>query len=241
MKEKMSLLKKKMIYSLITMSSIFCLLVFCILLLPSNSFSWLSKNEKVDGSGSGSSVEKSPLRVEYARCDAQTLGAGEFTQIHRDASLDFLESDVWYPGYFVVFELKITNVGIETICVDTVGFCAPMEEEEIALVLDEKSYYLGTQLSASVLAINQVPQVPLIEQRLLTLAPNGVANRAELVLYEDENQSIVLEPSESIQLTIRLSFVNEDFSQDEYRNFGKTEDAQECCRRRLFVNYAVIE
>ena len=241
MKEKMSLLKKKMIYSLITMSSIFCLLVFCILLLPSNSLSWLSKNEKVDGLGSGSSVEKSPLRVEYARCDAQTLVAGEFAQIHRDTSLDFLESDVWYPGYSVVLELKITNVGIEAICVDTVGFCAPTEEEEIALVVDENSYYLGTQLSAAVLSINQTPQSPLIEQRLLTLDPSGEANRVELILYEDENQSVILDPSESIRLTIRLSFVNEDFSQDEYRNFGKEEGAQEGCRRRLFVNYAVIE
>ncbi len=188
----------------------------------------------------GVGAKKYPLKVEYARCDTQTLEVGEFSEIRRDETLNFLESDVWYPGYSAFFELKITNEGSDTIFINSVGFCAPTEDEESARVVDQTSYYLGTQLSAAVLAINQTPQATPTEQRLLTLN-EGTPNRVELIIYEEEGQGVTLQSSESIQLTVRLRFVNENVSQDVYQNFGKDPNATEYCQRRLFVNYELAE
>ena len=103
--------KKKLIHSAISMGCILCVLVFCIVLLPTFSFSWFSKNENAEGSDMRVSAQNYPLKIEYSRCDEQTLTPGEFTDITQDSSLNFLESDVWYPGYSAVFALRITNVG----------------------------------------------------------------------------------------------------------------------------------
>lgn len=239
MEKKMSVEKKKMIYSLISMSCILCLICISLVLLPNGSFSWFAENENVEGSQMGVGVEKNPLKVEYARRDPETLSVGEFSEIDRNDPLNFLESDIWYPGYSVVFDVKITNVGASALCVSSVGFCAPTEEEEHARVVEDTSYYLGTQLSAAVLAINEASEATPVEQRLLTL--NGEEpNRVELVLYEDPGQSLVLQASESLLLTVRLTFVNENFSQDVYRDFGKEDGNAERCQRRMFVDYVPL-
>ncbi len=228
--------KKKMIHSFIAMSCILGLIIVCLLLLPNFTYSWFAKNETVKGSGMGVNAEDIPFQVEYARCDTQTLTPEEFAEIDPNAPLNFLGSDVWYPGYSVVFQIKITNMGNSPICVDSVGFCAPAAGEEQPRIVDDVSYYLGTQLSVTVLAVNGAAQPAPAEQRLLTVK-DGQPAFSDLTIYEDEAQAISLQPSEDLRLTIRLTFVNEAFSQDVYANFAKAQDATECCQRRVFVTY----
>ena len=127
-------------------------------------------------------------------------------------------------------------MGTGSICVDSVGFFAPTESEEAPRVADGNTYYLGTQMTVALLEINQQPVGSSTEHSLLTLE-NGVPSRQQLHLYEDREQTVKLLPGESIQLTFRLTFTNEDFSQNEYLNFGKDENSGECCQRRLFVSY----
>ena len=232
--------KKKLIYSAISMGCILSLLCVCFVLLPNDSFSWFSKNRDIDGSGMVADVEKFALKVEYARCHAETGEAEEFVQIDWKSPLNFLASDAWYPGYSLVFKIKVTNVGDTAIFVDSMGFCAPTEREEVARIEEGKSYYFGTQLSAAVVAIDEVEQSLPAEHRLLALNA-GEPSRVDVTLYEDTEQPVQLRPSESMQWTIRLTFVNEKFSQDVYQYFGKDKNAPECCQRRLFVTYVPVE
>ena len=240
MKESISPYKKKLISSFISLCCILGLLILCVILLPGLTFSWFSQNESVGGDGMGIGAEPYPLKVEYARLDAQGGNAGEFSEIKSDVSLNFLESDVFYPGYSVLFKIRLTNTGISPICIHSVGFCEPTEDEEKPRVVESVSYYLGTQLSASVVAINDTPIPTPTEQRLLTVS-DGEPERIPLTLYTDTGSTRILQPSEHMSLTVRLLFVDENTSQDVYRNFGKEDSSAECCRRRLFATYEQIK
>lgn len=228
--------KKKLLYSLASMTGILCLLCVCTVLLSKGSLSWLAQNDSVQGSGLGLSIANEQLKVEYARLDPETQEYGEFSEIDLESPLNFLEPDVWYPGYSMIFSIRITNAGTGAICIDSMGFLAPTESEESPRVSGVNSYYLGTQLTVSLLEVNQEPYRNATEHSLLTLQ-NGTPSRQQLTLYEDRGQTVKLLPNESLQLTVRLTFTNEDFSQDEYLNFGKDENSDECCQRRLFVSY----
>ena len=233
--------KKKLIYSAISMSCILGLLILSLIMLPNGSFSWFARNQNVEGDGMGISAEKYPLKVEYARCDTETMETEDFSEIDINSQLNFIESDVWYPGYSVVFKLRITNVGDSPVSVNSVGFCAPDESEEVAKTVDGASYYLGTQLSVAVIAIDETVQSSPIERRMLTLGKNGEPNRVDLTLSNSGGEN-VLSPSNSVLLTVRVTFINdEDNSQDVYRNFGIGDNALECCQRRLFATYLPIE
>jgi hypothetical protein len=111
----------------------------------------------------------------------------------------------------------------------------------VARKVDGASYYRGTQLSAAVIAIDETAQNSPTERRLLTIGENGELNRVDLALYNSGGEN-VLSPSNSILLTVRITFINDEVnSQDIYRNFGRGENALECCQRRLFVTYLPIE
>lgn len=225
--------KNKLLYSVISLGCLLALVVFSIFMMPGSSLSWFSKNEKLESSGISVNSEKYPLKVEYA-ADGE-----EFSVVDWDLPLNFLQSTSWYPGYSVVFKIKVTNVGNSPVCVDSFGFSAPTEQEETARTVGEEDYYLGTQLSAAVTAINDTTLLTPEEHRLLSVQ-DGKAIREDLTIYQDTEQSIKLQPTESIRLTVRLTFVNEDFSQDMYKNFGKSEDSPERCQRRFFVGYSSI-
>ena len=238
--ETMKLQKKKLLYSLVSMTAILCLLCVSTVLLSGGSLSWLAQNDNVDGSGLELSVANEQIKVEYARIDSQTMESEEFSEIDLESPLNFLESDVWYPGYSMIFNIKITNAGSGAICIDSMGFLAPTESEESPREDNGNFYYLGTQLTASLLAVDQKPYGNATELSLLTLQ-NGAPDYQKLTLYEDLEQTIKLLPGESIQFTIRLTFTNEDFSQNEYLNFGKGENSGEHCQRRLFVSYVPVK
>jgi hypothetical protein len=241
MDDRVQSTKKKLIYNVISMSCILGLVIFSLIVLPNGSSSWFAKNQNVKGNGMGIGAEKYPLKIEYARYDTETMETEEFSTIDIDSQLNFLESDMWYPGYSVVFKLRITNVGDSPVSVSSVGFCAPDESEEVAREVDGASYYLGTQLSAAVIAIDETAQNSPTERRLLTIGENGELNRVDLALYNSGGEN-VLSPSNSILLTVRITFINDEVnSQDMYRNFGRDENALECCQRRLFVTYLPIE
>ena len=218
------------------MGTVLAVLLVAVFAVPGFTLAWFSYNNRAHGDGLGITADTFPLKVEYARCDSSTLAPAEFFEVNTEQTLNFLEGDTWYPGYFVVFALRVTNIGSGVICVNKVGFSSPSASEESPRLVDGEYYYFGTQLSAAEIAVNGKDVASPTEQRLLTMNGN-TPSYAVVTVHNDDTGSYNIAPGEHIELKIRITFVNESYSQDVYRNFGKDASTGERCQRRIFVNY----
>ena len=142
------------------------------------------------------------------------------------------------------FKIKIESISKRTVSLHGFGFEAPLSTEERPKVENGVSYYLSTEISTSLLAVNgnalevDAASAPLRDGGFST--SNGVVMYdntvpAERIDYMDifAVDDITLTTGESVVFTVSMTFDQSVFNQNVFKNF----DASGKCSRRLFFTY----
>jgi hypothetical protein len=77
---------------------------------------------------------------------------------------------------------------------------------------------------------NQIP----LSDRYLRDKESGVAGQINFFDWLPDNTAIVLNPGDSVTFTIKISFVDEKYEQNVFKNFAENGGT---CRRRIFLAY----
>lgn len=138
--------------------------------------------------------------------------------ITAEDTLDFASS-ITVPGTSATFKLKITDTGTTPLTLTGFGFSAPGSDEEIPLTVNGENYYFGSQLYASVTAVDGVAEPLPTEHYLVTL--NG--DTPTLNAVELYGTDVSLEAGQAKTFTVTVTFYNANTPQNEYKNFGSAE------------------
>ena len=193
------------------------------------AFGWFAKNTLTDASGMGLEVSRGGA-MSFSYAEPSGGGWGADTPLADNGSADILRQ-LHKPGDSYTFRLTATNSSRYNLSVGELGFVRPTPgTDEVPVTENAVNYYFGTQVTATVLAVNGADVVDPVAVPLLTLS-EGQPVYTDILLYEF-NSAPTLAPGDSVTFVIRIDFVNLNESQDVYQNFGVENGV---CQRRFFL------
>ena len=225
------------------------IITVCTIAVANRAMAWFSNNTEV--SGSGMSVTASGVTIEVEMYDETMTSPLNINTYENGLSMDFT-----IPGSSEIRVFKITNkTSNKTIKIDKLYFYAPTSEDEVKKVYNNSNYWFSTQLyakgysfgktqpsSASVSSCFEVEgEDPTDTELYGNVLFDGIGdNPGNFTIYEDNEvlQDIVLSYNESCYIAVKVTFKNDpNNSQNVYIDFGKGNNPDYYCKRKIGVNY----
>lgn len=207
------------------------LLTVLISLMKDETFGWFSMNKNVNATGAAVSALTKDAEIliapgSYADGEWEY---GEFVPLSPSTELNL--SDFTIPGTAVRFKLRLRNKSDSIpISVTEFGFAEYGDVNEVPVTIDDKDYYLGTQLTACL--VSGDPEERTAAQYLASYADGtsgDLTAAAALVLCTDTTE---IAAGGTVDWIVELRFVNEDRDQNAYADFG--EDGNGVCTRQIY-------
>ncbi len=199
------------------------LLIVALFVEANNVFGWFANNKNVNASGMQVNplVKQVALKIAYGEFDGENWNYGEWVELNDSTVIDFTQFDI--PNSKTRFKVQILNISEDaSIDFSEFGFQSYTDQDEKPRVVDGTRYYLGTQITVSI--IGETEQY-LSEYQdgtdLLTESTN-------LILYSGNMEILA---NETYELEIEATFVETDLDQSNYSDFGS---GSECCKRKLY-------
>ena len=169
---------------------------------------------------------------------------GEYVELPSNGAIPVLEK-LKAPSDSVEFKIKIENISSRSVLLRGFGLEAPTNEEESPKFENSIGYYLSTEIQTSLKAVDSTPySVGEIDLRgggfsgEVTAPSYTAAATADRIDYMSiaSVDAVQLDPNETIEFTITMTFKESNYNQNVFKNFGGG-GANGNCSRRLFFIY----
>lgn len=232
MKKTLSDSKLLIVKKGISLVAVFAVLVVSLVAIsPNLSFGWFSAGSYAEADGMEVMAQMSAFDIYYRM-------KGDTTWQEIDLSSPISVADgLDSPGTTATFEIKLVNKGAEDVTINEFGMASPTAAEEVA---NEAGVYLSTELFMTLVKVasedgtkeytlNSPPPLDESGQSLKT------TENINYMQYVSDTPTVTLASEEDVVFEISIMFLNRDYPQNEFKNFGV--DGDGVCARRLYLTF----